>query len=117
MSQQIITNNNGVESSQKAARGQWDDARRLAAVEAMISFRPFEQKHTLVQSAWDEVFEVVNETSPSLHHLGSSSIRNYINAARKEVKEKLQNDRNATGTNDSETTLENRIRSLDELVR
>ncbi|KAI7867940.1 hypothetical protein BDF14DRAFT_1881313 [Spinellus fusiger] len=116
MSQQSIIKKNVTEKSHKSIRGQWDNARKLATIEAMISFRPFEQKYKFVQSAWDEVLEAVNKTSVNLHPLGNTAIKTYINVARKEMKEKQQDDRYATGTNDSESLLENRIRFLDNMM-
>lgn len=97
-------------------RGRWSYERHLAAIDAMINYRPFEKHHTSALASWDKVFESVNNTSPDLVPLGSSAIRNYVIKARKDVIRKERTERGGTGTNDSESTLDNRILYLNELV-
>lgn len=104
----------GSKSTEK--RGQWSESRKLAAVEASISHRPFDKKKNNVTVAWDLVLQEVNKVDPHLRSLGLTSLRNYLKKARKEIIEKKNADRLASGTNDSETTLENRLSSMDDEV-
>ncbi|KAG0758189.1 hypothetical protein G6F33_010940 [Rhizopus arrhizus] len=69
------------------------------------------------QKPWDAVYQAVNAVSSELPPLSSSSIRNFINSVRIDSRRILSRDLQSTGENDQETTIDNRARYLDELVR
>ncbi|CEP07329.1 hypothetical protein [Parasitella parasitica] len=64
------------------------DERRLAAIEAMIDYRPFEQKYHFVTKAWDKVYEAVNRAWSDLKPLASTTIRAFIKRVREESRAK-----------------------------
>lgn len=63
------------------------------------------------------MYQAVNAVSSELPPLSSSSIRNFINSVRIDSRRILSRDLQSTGENDQETTIDNRARYLDELVR
>lgn len=97
--------------------GQWNYERELSSIDAMIEFRPFDAKKGEVTAAWGNVFKRVNKTNPELRKLSDNAIKNKINKLIDNVKEKQKNDLVfGTGSNDSETLLENRVLELISLV-
>ncbi|KAI9033939.1 hypothetical protein CLU79DRAFT_830289 [Phycomyces nitens] len=99
-----------------AKRGKLNDVRKLACIEAMLEYRPFEQLQGNVIKAWEMVQDKVNKSDPMSHPVGISTIRNFVRDSRKQIKEKHRRERGDAGTNDPETSLENRILSLDQLM-
>ncbi|KAG2199339.1 hypothetical protein INT47_012973 [Mucor saturninus] len=92
--------------------------RELAAIKGMIEFRPFEAKSGEVTSAWNKIFRKVNKVNGHLKQLSDNAIKNRIKNLIEEVKVKLNNDLTyGTGSNDSETTLENRVLDLISLMK
>ena len=94
MSQQSNSNSPIIIQSSKIQpverRGRWSYERHLAAIDAMINYRPFEKHHTSALASWDKVFESVNNTSPDLVPLVSSAIRNYVRKLEKRLLEKRE---------------------------
>lgn len=71
-------------------RGQWDNARRLAAIDAMLRFRPFKQRQQNSGYSWANIFESVNNTSPNLGLLGLFEIRDEVCELVDEVEENIK---------------------------
>lgn len=46
--------------------GQWNNARRLAAIDAMIRFRPSQQRQQNKSFSWAYIYTPLNNTSPNL---------------------------------------------------
>ncbi|KAG1440663.1 hypothetical protein G6F56_011825 [Rhizopus delemar] len=65
--------------------------------------------------AWNHVSADLNAASPSLPALESSAIKKKVESLRKDYRKKQRADRSATGTNDSETQLDELIRTVDEM--
>ncbi|KAG2211241.1 hypothetical protein INT47_006361 [Mucor saturninus] len=118
MSQQFINATTSSTESETKAYGQWSYQRELAAIEGMIEFRPFEAKRGEVTTAWNKIFRKVNKIDGHLKQLSDNAIKNRIKNLIEEVKEKLNNDLTyGTGSNDSETTRENRVLDLISLMK
>ncbi|KAG1445421.1 hypothetical protein G6F56_009922 [Rhizopus delemar] len=82
----------------------------------MNNNRPYNQKYTKKTDAWNHVSADVNAASPSFPALGLSAIRKKVESLRKDYRKKQRADRSATGTNDSETQLDELIRTFDEMM-
>ncbi|KAI9003287.1 hypothetical protein CLU79DRAFT_892653 [Phycomyces nitens] len=93
-------------------RGRLNDERKLACIEATLFYHPFEQQQGNIAKAWEKV----NNSDPNSHPVGMTVIKKFVQDSRKQIKEKQRKERGGTGTNDSETDLENCIISLDQLM-
>lgn len=118
----VITTTDPQTESDPIKRGAWTAARRLEAIEACLRERPFEKPYKQRGKAWEKVYESVNNTQPhppakKLKNLGATTIKEFINKACEDALKKEKTEVWNTGTNDSETTLENRAYTLAELVR
>ena len=113
----ILNTSSTSDNNNVKIKGQWDENRERVLMESMNNNRPYNQKYTKKTDAWNHVSADVNAASPSLPALGLSAIRKKVESLRKDYREKQRADRSATGTNDSETQLDELIRTFDEMVK
>lgn len=113
INEELSVNNNGARPS---SYGEWSDKRKLALIDAMISYHPFSVKRGGVTAAWKSVIAEVNTTDAHLKDLGESTIKNKVDSLIEDTKKKVINDKRESGTNDSETTLDNRVLTLISMV-
>ncbi|KAI9006253.1 hypothetical protein CLU79DRAFT_892323 [Phycomyces nitens] len=97
-------------------RGKLSDGRKMACIEAMLTYRPFAQRPGNVTKAWDKVKDAINEVDTEIHPVGMSAIRNFVRDAINEVKARYADDKYGPRTCYRETTLQDRTLALYELM-
>lgn len=115
-------NNNNKESNsstdEKRTYGSWSDRRIMVLIDSMINYHPFNRKKLEVAEAKRNVMTSVNEIDSHLKGISSwNTFQNKVDTLIEDVMKKQTNDHvHGSGSNDSETHLENRVMELKQMV-